>query len=339
MKAAVYNEKKELEIKTTQSPLLPEKGAIIKVSGCGLCGSDIVKLNQSLVKKNTVLGHEVTGFIHKIDNHEVFKTGDRVALGHHVPCFNCIYCKNQNFSMCRKFKESNIYPGGFCEYISVSKQHLDYTVFKIPEKLTDAQASFTEPIACCLRAVKRSGINKGDIVLVSGLGSIGLIMGQVLKHYGAKVIGIDLLEDRLHIAKKLGFDAVYKHEDDNQTAGLIMENFQQEGADKVFLASGNIKSLNTALTSVRDGGTILVFASVSSEGAGFANNDIYYRELTLLGSYSPGPDDLKNSLKMIEKSIIKVDNLLKIYKFNQINQAIFDTVNNKVIKAYININN
>jgi len=337
LKAAVYIGKNELKISTIPEPELKESGAIIKVKGCGLCGSDIVKLREGVISSGSVLGHEVVGYIDKISGNKDFKLGDRVVLGHHVPCFECAYCRGESYSMCLEFKNSNIFPGGFSEYIYVSEKHLDNTVLKIPENMPDEHASFTEPVACCLRAVRRAVVKPGDIVLVIGLGSIGLIMGQMLKYFGATVIGCDLLEQRIEMADELGFDTVYKYTGDSEISGLIKSNFQHEGVDKAFLASGSDKSLPLSLNAVRDGGIILVFASVSSNETGFANNDIYYRELTILGSYSPSPEDLKNSINLIENNIIKVDKLFTIYDIKDINQAIKDTISNKIIKGFIKI--
>ena len=326
MKAFLYKDKNLLEAKNIEKPELKKDGAIIKVSGCGLCGSDIVKLKEELVKKGTVLGHEVVGIIEEIKTNTNFKTGDRVVLGHHVPCYNCVYCKNQNYSMCLEFKASNIIPGGFCEYIDVSERHLEDTVQKVPVNLSDIQASFTEPSACCLRAIRRADIKKGDIAMVIGLGSIGLLMGQILKSFGATVIGCDLIEERIKLAEELGFDKVYKVPD-----GEI-------NADTVFLASGSEKTIPLALKCVRNGGVICVFASVSSHEAGFSNNEIYYRDLTVFGSYSPASSDLKDALELLKDNIVKVDRLVSEYSFEEINQAIADTLSNRIIKAYIKIN-
>ncbi|OGI01130.1 MAG: hypothetical protein A2Y25_10050 [Candidatus Melainabacteria bacterium GWF2_37_15] len=308
MKAIVYKEKNKVTLENIPIPEIKENGAIIKVRGCGLCGSDIVKLKQGLVKEGTVLGHEVVGELN----------GERVVLGHHVPCFDCVYCKNESYSMCAQFKETNIIPGGFAEYIFVSEKHLKNTVFKVPDEVSDIEASFTEPAACCLRAVKRAGIKPGDNVLVVGLGSIGLIMGQILKYYGANVTGCDLIEKRLEIAKGLGF----------RTEAI-------KEADKVFLTAGSNTTVDIAISSVRDGGTILVFASVLSDKVGFPNNEIYYRELTVMGSYSPSPSDLREALDLIAKKIIKVDKLFNVYDMIEIENAINDTISNKIIKAYI----
>ena len=108
--------------------------------------------------------------------------------------------------------------------------------------------------------------------------------------------------------------------------------------DKVFLASGSEKSISLALKCVRNGGIICVFASVSSCEKGFSNNEIYYRDLTVFGSYSPASSDLKDSLNLLKNNIIKVDRLITEYKFDETNQAIQDTLSNSIIKAYIKIN-
>ena len=108
---------KDLKVKITETekPVLSGRGAIIKVLGCGLCGSDIVKIkhaskeNESSIK----LGHEVVGEIVEIDTETPYKKGDIVVMGHHYPCFNCDFCRIGAFSMCETFKKSNIEPCGF----------------------------------------------------------------------------------------------------------------------------------------------------------------------------------------------------------------------------------
>jgi len=330
LKAFVYKKSSDgsgfLKEADIPKPQIKDSGAIIKVLGCGLCGSDIVKYKHG-TEENTVFGHEVVGIIEKIKTETNFKVGDRVVLGHHVPCYDCVYCKNGNFSMCKEFKSTNIVPGGFSEYIFVSEKHLKDTVNIVPEFLSDEKASFTEPAACCLRAVRRAKINKGDKVLVIGLGSIGLLMGQILKHFGARVLGCDLMENRMQTAKNLGFDEVF-------SPSFSPENMM---ADKVFLVSGSEKTIPLALNSVRDGGVICLFASVASDTAGFANNEVYYRDLTVFGSYSPASTDLADSLDLISKNIIKTENLSTQYEFSELNQAIEDTIANKILKAYIKI--
>ena len=313
------------------------EGAIIKVLGCGLCGSDIVKFLHDGTEK--VLGHEVVGEIVDLKPKFLskFKIGDKVVLGHHVPCMKCEYCNNKNYSMCKQFKETNIRPGGFSEYIYVSPLHLKNTVFKVPKNLDDIEISFMEPLACCIRAVDSAEVIRGTTYLVIGLGSIGLLMGQAVKAFKGDVIGCDLLEERVALANNLNFDASIKFEDNDTTSKQIKEMTCGYGADIIFMTSGSDKALEFAMKSVRDGGTILVFSSIPVDNAGYTNNEIYYRELKILGSYSPAPKDLELAHNLLAKKKVVVKYLSTPYKLEELGEAIQDTQTNKTLKAYIKI--
>lgn len=307
-------------------PAISSFGAIIKTLGCGLCGSDIVKLRQKLVKNGTVLGHEIVGEIVEINSKTDFKVGDRIASSHHIPCFDCIYCKNENYSMCEHFKLTNINPGGFSEYIYLSEEHLQKVAYKIPANLSEVEASFYEPLGCCIRAIKRGELLPNSKVLIVGLGSIGILMSQGLKAYGHIVFGCDVLPIRIDTANKLGITSYNSAE---------IENF---GVDAVFLTAGADATIELALKNVRDGGKIIVFAS-TPKNFGYANNEIYYRELTIMGSYSPSPADLKESMNLLSSGKIKINNISTIYEFEDIEKAFRDTIDNTILKAYVSINN
>lgn len=302
------------------------KGALVKVLGCGLCGSDIVKLRQHLVKDGTVLGHEIVAQIVDIDSETSFKNGDVIVTSHHIPCGKCEYCKNGNVSMCRHFKETNIKPGGFSELVFVSDEHLKNVAYLKPDNLANDEAAFYEPLGCCIRAVKRAQLNKNSTALVIGLGSIGILMAQALKAFGMNVIGCDLISSRVELLKSLGIEAFN-----------VSEMCESIKADGVFMTSGSDKAIPTALKYVRDGGKILVFSS-TAQNFGYANNEIYYRELTVLGSYSPSPADLKDSLELLKNKDVKVKGLSTVYPLESLQKAINDTLDNKILKAYIKIN-
>lgn len=326
MQASVLRANK-FSIEEINKPILKGQGAIIKVYGCGLCGSDIVKYKHNLVKDGAVLGHEVVGEIIEINSNSDFQIGDKVAVAHHYPCLTCNYCKHENYSMCPTFKKSNIKPGGFSEYILVDENHLKYTIFKIPEKMDLITASFTEPVACCYRAVSRMGWIKGDKILIIGLGSIGILMGQICKILGAKVLGLDINSERLELAKDYGFDEVY----------LSSELDESIEADGIFLTAGADSSVESAIENIRDGGKICVFASTKTDMPAFPNNEIYYRELTVFGSYSPSPNDLKQAFELLKTNKINVQGMSKIYNLSDLNQAIADTQQGKILKGFIKV--
>lgn len=325
MKIAVI-EKEHIVVKNADKITLDgRKGAIVKVLGCGLCGSDIVKFREHISKDGTVLGHEIVAEIVEINSDTKFKTGEKIVTSHHIPCGTCDYCRHGNVSMCKHFKSTNIRPGGFSEYVYLSEEHLQNVAHPMPENLSEIEASFYEPLGCCVRAVKRAKLMDGSKVLVVGLGSIGILMSQALKAYGMNVMGCDLIQDRIERLQNLGIDAVDSR--DLEQAELF---------DAVFMTSGADKAIDVALKTIKSGGTILVFSS-TPHNTGYPNNEIYYRELTVLGSYSPAPVDLKDSLELLRTGKVNVKNLSTIYSLDDIQKAFDDTIANRIMKAYIKI--
>ena len=319
---------RKVEIINVEKPEFEGSGAIIKVLGCGLCGSDLVKIRHATVEteKNIVLGHEVVGVIQEINpSNKTFKTGDIVALGHHYPCLECEYCKNGSTSMCRTFKKSNIFPSGFSEYIKVDDNHLKYTVYKMSDELANDEKAFLEPLSCCIRAIRRAGFKYGEnnekfSALVIGLGSIGLLMLKGLRAFNVQAFGFDINKERLKIALDDGFSF-----DENKKY------------DVVFLTAGSSKAIDSALKSVIDGGKIIVFSSVNDDIKGFSNNEIYYRELSIISSYSPHPADLKLSSELLNGKKVVVSNLSTHYSLDNLAHAVDDSFNNRIFKAYIEI--
>lgn len=328
MKIAVIDNEKIIVKNVEDIKLNSRKGAIVKVLGCGLCGSDIVKFIHKISKDGIVLGHEIVAEIVDIDSDTDFKIVDEIVTSHHIPCGECVYCKHGNVSMCEHFKSTNIRPGGFSEYVYLSEEHLKNVAHLKPENLSDIEASFYEPLGCIVRAVKRANLLKGDKALVVGLGSIGILTAQALKAYGYDVLGCDLLKERIDLLKSFGIEACDVRE--------LGDDYK---ADGIFMTSGADKAIGTALKYVRNGGKILVFSSTPSDLSAYPNNEIYYRELTVMGSYSPAPVDLKDSLALLKEGKVKVKGISTVYNLDDIQKAFDDTMANKIMKAYIKVTN
>lgn len=311
------------------------KGAIVQVLGCGLCGSDIVKFKHKIVQNGAVLGHEIVAKILEINSETNFKIGEKIVTSHHIPCGECKYCQHGNVSMCEHFKKTNIFPGGFSEKVFVSEEHLKNVAYLVPEDISDEEISFYEPLGCCIRAIKRCDLQAGDSVLVVGLGSIGLLMSEGLKALGYNVFGCDLIEERIKLANNMGIKAFNSGNLDEFTK-VIKNNTDEFGADAVFMTSGADKAIDVALKTIRQGGKILVFSSTPLSN-GYPNNEIYYKELTVMGSYSPSPADLQDSFELLTSKKVNVKNLTTVYSLENIQQAFDDTISNRIFKAYIKI--
>ena len=336
MKTAQINGEKIVIKEVDDIKLQGRKGAIVKVLGCGLCGSDIVKFRHKISKDGTVLGHEIVAIIEEINSDTDFKIGEKIVSSHHIPCFKCTYCQHGNYSMCSHFKETNILPGGFSEKVFLSEEHLKNVAYRVPKEISDEEISFYEPLGCCVRAIKRCDLQQNDKILVVGLGSIGLLMSEAIKAMGYKVYGCDILDDRVELANKKGIES-FNSKDLETFNEIIREKTQNFGVDAVFMTSGADKAIDVALKTIKMGGKILVFSSTPNN-FGYANNDIYYKELTVMGSYSPSPKDLEDSFNLLKNGKMNVSGLTTTYLLEDVQKAFEDTISNKIFKAYIKIN-
>src|SRR5215213_2790578 len=178
---------------------------LVRVSACGVCGTDLLKLYSPAVAKPIQLGHEVVGVVAAMGTGVVgWDVGQRLALAHHVPCYVCHYCRHGNYSMCAAFKASNIRPGGFSEYVLASAAHVTHTALALPDAMPDERAVFVEPLACCVRALKRVALLPGDTALVVGAGVIGLLFLALLRRHPIQLAALDLRQDRLDHARDWG---------------------------------------------------------------------------------------------------------------------------------------
>ncbi len=337
MLGVAYDKKYKLKLIELPIPEIASDEALLKVNVCGVCGSDLVKINQGLVSDGAILGHEVVGTIVKVGtNVKKWTPSQKVVVAHHVPCLNCYFCKSGNFSMCTQFKNTNLIPGGFAEYIKLSKAHLDQNTFLIPKgTVSDHEIALTEPLACCLRAVNRAKITTSTSVLIVGLGSIGFMLGKLCIGKGAYTFGIDLLEERINLAKT----SISVHDgyiaNSPELKSWLLNKTEGRGVDVVFLASGSEHSLEPAINLIRSGGKIIIFSSIPKE-KGFYNNEIYYRELSLIGSYSPSPISLKEAYQLIITGKIKLKSLITdIVSLKEFPTQIEKCLQNKSLKMMI----
>ena len=233
-----------------------------------------------------VLGHEEVGDVVAVGaGVHRFAPGDRLVVAHHVPCFACHYCRRGSVSMCRHFKRINLDPGGFAELVRVPAPNVEHAAFRLPPELSDEAASFTEPLACCLRAVKRTGLVPGDTALVVGLGSIGCLLVQLLTLAGASaVLGDDVRPDRRALGRSVGARVA---DDPAGLDALVAEVSDGRGVDCVVITAGGAgESLPLGLAA------------------------LYHRELTIGSTYSSSPAELAEAFELLVRGRVRVDGLI-----------------------------
>ena len=309
MKAAVFHGGGRIAAADWPRPVAGPGELLVRVRGCGLCGSDIAKIVAPDTRGPVVLGHEVVGDVVEVGEGAAgFVRGDRVVAAHHVPCGACHYCARGSESMCRVFKASNLDPGGFAEYVRVPPANVRHATFRVPDHLTDEEASFVEPLACCLRAVERARVAPGDTAVVVGLGSIGCLFTQLLGRAGAAVVGVDPIAGRAALPRE-AFGA-REAGDPDLAAKAVRELSDGRGADHVIVTGGGAGVLPWAVAAARDGGAVHYFAGGPGEALPVPLATLYHRELTLTTTYSSSPAALARAFWLLGAGKVEVDALI-----------------------------
>jgi L-iditol 2-dehydrogenase len=212
MRAVVYRGVNDLRLETVPVPRIGPGELLVRVAVCGVCPTDIKKIQYGTVPPPRIFGHETAGVIARLGSGVSklgWKIGDRVALHHHVPCLHCHFCRHRAFAQCETYKRTGITAGfqpaggGYAEFVRVMPFVLPGVV-KIPARISFAEGALLEPVNTVLKAVKRLNLLRNDVVLVAGQGPIGLMFTRLLQLAGVQVIATDLLEPRLRLARKFG---------------------------------------------------------------------------------------------------------------------------------------
>lgn len=209
MKAIKLEKPWEISMVETAKPT-PKKGeALIKIVTAGVCGSDIGALRgtNGLVSYPRVIGHELAGIIEQIedDNPKGLKVGDRVIVDPYLYCGNCYPCSIKRTNCCTDLKVLGVHvDGGMAEYFC----HPADMLMKIPDEMDFVLAAMAEPLTISLHGIHRGGLKSGEFCAIYGAGPIGLLAGMAAEAYGAHVIMIDLVQERLDFAKSVGIEYI-----------------------------------------------------------------------------------------------------------------------------------
>lgn len=295
MKAAVVRGS-GVEVAELPRPVISEGEILVAMRVCGVCGTDLYKLRSAAAADGTVLGHELAGVVRESRVGHLSE-GDRVFVPHHIPCGRCRLCLRDSPTMCPEFKTNCMDPGGFAQFVRVLGPSAQGGVRKVPPDVPLADAALVEPLGCCVRSVKRSGMKPGDTVLIVGAGQVGTYHIMMSLALGAgRVIACDIDEKRLESAEAAGAHAGVDASAGDPVATILDES--GGGVDAAFVTSESPKAFSTAVGSVRDGGTVVVFAH-GEDTFRFDPNPMLEGEKTITASYSSTPEDHGVVLDMI----------------------------------------
>ena len=309
MKAVFVNEHKTVSVKDVPKPEIGDGDVLVRMRACGLCGSDLEKVYGHYGMVSQRLGHEPSGEIVTVGSKVTeFKLGDRVFVHHHVPCYSCHYCRNEDYTMCRQYQKSNLEPCGLAEEFLVPEWNVSRGgIIKLPDNVSFEEAAMIKPLACCIKAINKSGMRNGDDVAVVGVGPAGIMHVILSKTFGAgKVFALDINDFRLDFAKKLGaYLAINTAKQDANK--MIKESTDDRGADIAIVATGSTKAFIQSLELVRSGGRVVLFG-VPPKGSNVQLdvNHLFSNEIRLIPSLAASEKETNQALELIATKRINI---------------------------------
>lgn len=293
MRAVVYRGINDMRIETVPVPPIGPGELLVRIATCGICGTDLKKVHYGSHSAPRIFGHEMAGtIVARGAGVSGFELGERVMVHHHVPCYECYYCRKGTPAQCPLYKKTGATAGfepsggGFAEYIRVlSFVVTNGGVVKVPDGIPFEQAAFMEPVNTVLKGVKMLNLEPDDTVLVIGQGPIGLMHAALAQRTGAKVLTSDLYPERHAIAARFGLKHPIHAGQENVVERVLAES-DRRGADAVILAVGGKALIQTAMDACRPGGKVMLFAQTQHENATFDPGAVCMDEKTLMGSYS-----------------------------------------------------
>jgi L-iditol 2-dehydrogenase len=317
MHAAVYKGQSVVSVEQVPIPEIGPGEMLVRVEACGICHTDLKKIEYNLLAPPRIYGHETAGVVVRAGGGaRRFAPGDRVVVFHHIPCKNCFYCQRKLYAQCPIYKKVGVTAGfepaggGFSQYVRVMDWIVESGVEKIPDGVSFERASFVEPANTCLKAVVQCAPQPDETAIVIGQGPIGLLFTMLLRRTGATIVTTDTIAVRRELSRRCGALEAWDPRQTNVEAevrGLT----DQRGADLVIVAASVPGIVEQAIRLSRPGARILLFAQTSeTERVEVSGAAICVGERSLFGCYSASVDLQKESADLVFSGALPVEELI-----------------------------
>lgn len=311
MKAGVLIGPQRIDIRQVPVPEMSPGMLKIRVSACGVCGSDIHmwKAGKGWGSESITdfhMGHEFCGVVVDPGDSD-FRIGDRVTFWANLYCGECDMCRAGKEHLCREVHGTNyigfVCNGGYAEYF-VGKAG---NAYRLPDTVSDIAAGLIDPLMVAYHAVRQSSLKLHDKVLVVGSGIIAQLIGGLVKKAGASCLAMSKIDERqTGKAREIGdFDAYFDGNDPDRAAK--MQAASEGGFDVVFEAVGAGESLAACLDGVKPGGEIVMIGNSMTPAVPFELNRAVLHEVRLTGSVSCTRKEFEETIDLIAKGIIDAE--------------------------------
>lgn len=301
-----------LALQDLPAPTAGEGEVVVALRACGVCGTDLEKVRGGYSATGKV-GHEPAGVVRSVGKGvKEISVGDRVFVHHHVACGRCAVCAAGTPTFCPQYQSTNLDPGGFSELFRVPRVNVEAgAVLPLPEHTSDVEATFVEPLGCCLEGLWSTPFREGQSVVVLGLGPIGLLYQRLLKAMGASWIGAgDLSPYRRAAAERSGASSVFDPRESGKVRADVEKATGGLGPDLVVVATGSPHAIAQAAGLVRRGGTVNLFG-LPEKGSrlDYDLQQLYLRGVRLVPTYATTERGTAEALKLISRGWLKVRDL------------------------------
>lgn len=315
MKALLLTAPSKLEFVDFPDPQPADDEVLLRIRAAGICGSDIHGWDGASGRRRPplIMGHEAAGEVVAAGPRAaVWRAGDRVTFDSTIYCGQCRFCQAGQVNLCENRRVVGVSPleykqhGAFAELLTVPARIL----YKLPDALPFEQAAMVEPVSIAVHAVQRTPIAPGSTAVVVGSGMIGLLVIQALRWAGAqRIIALDLADNRLALAKKLGATHTI-NSGSGDAAAAVMTITDGLGADIAFEVVGFTPTLNLALGVLKRGGTCVLVGNLSPKTQDFPLQAAVTKELTITGSCASA-GEYPLCLDLIARGVIDVKPMIE----------------------------
>jgi L-iditol 2-dehydrogenase len=324
MKAAFLREPRCLAVEEAPRPSAGPGDILVRTAYCGVC-----TLEQRLYTGDRRLfypiipGHEAAGIIQEVgeDVKTGHQAGDHVALDLVNRCHICPACLSGNSNMCEnRFKKGQRVLGGFAEYILVRPDQ----AYVVPREIPLERIAFSEPLACCIRSLKKVSLKLGENLLIIGAGPMGMLHLKAALLMGARVIVADINKKRLADAESMGADAVVDASDGGAAVEAVRGLTETRGADCCIVASPAPQALETAVNSLAPNGRINIYTSYNDKPLlPLDMNSLHRIEALVTGSEGRSEEDFYQATRLLSFGKINTADLVSgIYPLEEAASAV-----------------
>jgi L-iditol 2-dehydrogenase len=262
MRAALVGPMGGVEMEDVPEPSPAEGEVLVKLKCCGVCGTDLEKV-QGVGITTKILGHEAVGEVEEVGRGVAgVSRGMRVFAHHHVPCLSCEVCKRGKVTYCAEFAKHNLQPCGLAERFVVPRFNVDRgAVIELPEGLGYEEASFIEPLSCCILGLENARASGARSAAIYGAGPVGLMIYKLLRHAGVEKVAIgDVSEYRNSFSRKVGCELVFNPADQEDKAKVV-RGAMPDGPELVVVATASAAAFEDATRLAARGGRVLLFGA------------------------------------------------------------------------------